>query len=276
MPHHDPVVNRNEFRVVGMSRSGNHAIIQWLIAQVQANEEPQRICWLNCVEGKYNPYWTARPFDDGDVLWANYQVDLEAEKQRQWSRKDYLIYNHEDAYLRNACSNEHEAHHDEWLGATAHRRDILILRDPFNLFASRLRSLEHSVSNAIAAKMWKQHAKQFLGRLRLLRHDPVLINYNRWCGQRRYRQQIADQLGLPFTDQGKQRVTKVHGGSSFDGMKYDGQAEQMRVHDRWRHYIDQQAYRDLFDKDMIDLAEQVFGDLPAIEMWRTPHLAKAG
>jgi hypothetical protein len=51
---HQDFHNRNEWRAVGMSRSGNHAIIQWLLAQAKG-----RTCFLNCTEPKNNPF--ARP-----------------------------------------------------------------------------------------------------------------------------------------------------------------------------------------------------------------------
>jgi hypothetical protein len=44
-----------------------------------------------------------------------------------------------------------EQHHDQWVGASWQRYDVLILRDPFNLFASRLRAgfLELSLTTPV-------------------------------------------------------------------------------------------------------------------------------
>lgn len=274
-----PIVNQTEIRVIGMSRSGNHAILQWLVAQMA--EADRRVCWLNCCEPKWNPYWTARPFDNGAPYWANYPFDLEAEKACRFSPKDFFLFNYEDNYLRNACSEVYDAEHDGWVGPSQRRHDVLILRDPFNLFASRLRSLEPVVSPRVAVKIWKQHAKQFIGPVpRMLRHNPVLILYNRWCTDRAYRQRIAEALGVPFTDAGKARVAAVHGGSSFDGLSFDGRAGQMRTAERWRHYIEDPAYRGLFDAEVLRLSQAIFGDLPAADAMTeaspTERLLRAG
>lgn len=269
----DPI-NRREFRVTGLSRSGNHAVIQWMVAQMAA--PGTQVCWLNCCEPKWNPYWTARPFDNGEPYWANYPFDLEAEKATQFSRKDFFLFNYEDNYLRNACSAVYEKNHDAWVGPSGKRFDVLILRDPFNLFASRRRSMRHTVSPRIAMKIWKQHAKQFVFGPGMLRYHPVLVLYNRWCESRDYRRQIAEALGLAFTDAAKDRVAAVHGGSSFDGLTYDGQAGRMRTAERWKHDIDDPSYRALFDEQVLDLSERIFGELPAAEALRQRWLKRAG
>ncbi len=267
----EPVVNENEIRIVGMSRSGNHAIIQWLVRQMAQTPRGARVCWLNCPEPRWNPYWTTRPFDDGSCAWTSYPgFDLEEEKACRFTRKDWFVFNYEDTFLRVARSPEYEREHDAWVGRSAVRRDVLILRDPFNLFASRLRSLEPVVDHRTAIRIWKQHARQFLGARErrsplMLPHDPVLILYNRWCDDAAYRRGVCDALGVRFTDAGVNRVVAAHGGSSFDGLRYDGRATEMRTAERWRHFIDDPDYRALFDGEVLRLAEQVFGRLPAAE-----------
>jgi hypothetical protein len=49
-------LNRVEIRVIGMSRSGNHAIIDWVLSQARG-----RMCFLNCAEPGTNPFRSARP-----------------------------------------------------------------------------------------------------------------------------------------------------------------------------------------------------------------------
>lgn len=266
-------VNHNEIRVIGMSRSGNHAILQWLIAQMKG-----RVCFLNCVEGKYNPFWTAHEMDDGASYIVNYpDFDLFAEMRCEWSRKDYFIYSHEDCYLRNACSEDFARQHDEFVGPSKRCVDILILRDPFNLFASRMRSLRHSVSMHIARRIWKQHAKEFLGKSRLLRYKPLFISFNEWSLSPEYRKGISDIIGLEFSDEKFQCITPCHGGSSFDGLLYDGQAEKMKVRERWRYYQDDPGYRSIFDDEMFALSKEIFGHIPGTEaLYEKSEFSKAG
>lgn len=261
---HRRVVNENELRVIGMSRSGNHAIMEWMMRQA-----PGRVCLLNCVQGKHNPYLTLRPMvgPEGEQAYTNYgDFDLEAERQGRFSRKDWLIYSHEDEFLANACSEEFELQHDVLVGPSARRRDVLILRDPFNLFASRRRAGCGVVSEATALRIWKQHAKEFLRYTRRLRHDPVCVSYNRWVKDRSYRRSLARDLGLGSGDAGIDAVARCAGGSSFDGLRYDGRASEMRVFERWRTYEHDPSFLSLFDDVVVSLSERAFGPAAGLRL----------
>src|SRR3954454_24786845 len=132
-----PIVNEAEIRVVGMSRSGNHAIINWILAQ-----GPGRTRFLNCAEAGYNPFVSARPRTPELPGWrASYEgFEIEAERAGRLGRKDLRIHSYEDTFLGPFKKPENEARHDAEVGSSARRIDLLILRDPRNLFASRLAS----------------------------------------------------------------------------------------------------------------------------------------
>lgn len=267
-----PAVNDIEIRLIGMSRSGNHALLQWILAQAEG-----RTCFLNAAEGKSNPFLTARPIDTGQCCWTNIQdFDLLAEQQGRHCRKDYLIFSHEDGYLRRSCSADYEAQHDAFVGHSRRRIDVLILRDPFNLFASRRKQLWNLLTPKTTVKVWKQHAREFLGRTRHLRHNSVFVSYNRWCTDKPYRRQIAESLGLTFTDAGRNDIWPCNGGSSFDGHAYHGRAGAMKVFDRWRHYADDPSFRAMFDAEVCTLSDEIFGTLPGSEVLRSQAEAVAG
>lgn len=257
-------VNQFELRVIGMSRSGNHAIIHWLL-----NQAPGRSCFLNCVEGKTNPFVSARPLHrDGLPYAVNYpEFSWDRELRGNFSQKDLLIHSYEDNFLGYVCHPLFEQHHDQWVGPSRRRYDVLILRDPFNLFASRLRAGFSHLSLRTTARIWQQHAREFLGQRHHLNQPRILINYNRWATERSYRQQLAEQLGLPFTDVGIHTVHKTAGGSSFDGLRYNGEAGQMKVLERWKAYQADPTYRQLFDPTLVDLSQRIFGSLPGTAAW---------
>lgn len=256
------IVNDREVRVIGMSRSGNHAIIGWITGQF-----PGRTCFLNCCEGKANPFASARPLPGGSAFEASYPVDMEGERRGEFSRKDLLIYNYEDSFLAHACSEVFERRHDEWVGRSRERLDIVILRDPFNLFASRFRRRGMVVKSATALRIWKQHARQFVDERSRGVRRPVLINYNRWFASREYRSQLAERLSLRDDDAGIDRVPGCFGGSSFDEIAMDGRAQRMRVLERWRHFQDDPAFAALFDEQIIDLSNRIFGPIPGVAEW---------
>lgn len=248
------VVNNTEFRVIGMSRSGNHAIINWILKQLRG-----RYCFLNCAEPKSNPFVWARPLNHGPRHLANYDIDLEAEQRGLLTRKDYLLHSYEDCFLGTLCSPLAERHHDDWVGSSGQRVDILILRDPFNLFASRRKGGFGNATPYTAKRIWQQHAREFLGIRRYLGPDKVLISYNLWVTDVAYRRETARQLGLEFTDAGFGSVAAFAPGSSFDHHRYAHRAHEMKVLQRWRHFIEDPDYRDLFDANTVALSERIFG-----------------
>ena len=255
-----------------MSRSGNHAVINWILAQATG-----RVCFLNCAEPKTNPFETARPLDCGtSVVATDPDFDLEAERAGRLSRKDLLVFSHEDTFLGYAFGgagrNAFEAAHDRWVGLSRRRHDVLLLRDPFNLFASRRRWQYCAIPDHTAVRMWKQHARAFLAPQRHgLRHATVTISYNLWVADAAYRRAVADALGLVFTDAGLDQTARCGGGSSFDGMAYDGRARDMKVFDRWRARLDDRHWRALFTPDVLDLSEAIFGELPPAVLLRQPR-----
>lgn len=260
-------VNKNEIRVVGMSRSGNHSIINWIIKQLSG-----RFCFLNCAEPKTNPFNTARPLAGNRSYKTNYQdFNLNAEQRGDFSQKDYLIHSYEDCFLGMINNRDFEQYHDQFVGPSGRRLDILILRDPFNLFASRKKSNLYNGQIALggktvtpftATRIWKQHAKEFTGAKRYLHNHRLLINYNLWVHDKAYREIIAAALGIDFTDNGFHEVSSVAGGSSFDGLAFNSSAYGMQVLHRWKHYAHDQGYKSIFDDEIVSLSHKIFGYVP--------------
>lgn len=262
-------VNDTEIRVIGMSRSGNHAILQWILEQT-----PGRSLFLNCVEPKTNPYVSARPLANGQRGVASFEpFDLEAAAGGDLRPKEWLLYSYEDVFLGMVCSPAFEAEREDWVGRSRRRIDVLILRDPFNLLASRRRGGFHRgspdappdiVSERHAVRIWKQHAREFLGERNHLGPGKVCIAYNRWTRSMTYRRELSRRLGLPFDDGAALRVPATAGGSSFDGMDADGEAHRMEVTRRWLHFAEDDDFRGLFDPEVVELSDRIFGPLPDI------------
>lgn len=240
-----------------MSRSGSHAIVNWMLAQAGG-----RTCFANCAEPLWNPLQSARPLDDGRRIIVNYDgFDLDAELRGKFSKKSCLVYSHEDCFLGSVARGMFEDCHDAMVGPSLERADVLILRDPYNLFASRIRSGIGTVSNEVAMRIWKQHAREFLGLRRYLKLRRVLVNYNRWRAERSYRREVARQLGFEFRDARLQEIPPAANGSSFDGFRYQGRAGRMKTDERWKHFAGDPSFEALFDDDVHRLSMQIFGDV---------------
>ncbi|MDF2095361.1 hypothetical protein [Aquibaculum arenosum] len=246
-------------RILGLSRSGNHAIIDWILAQLSGR-------WLfqNCVVPEQDPFAGARPTDHGACHESNLAgFDPEGVEPGEL---DHLLFSQEDCFLRSAWGERateiQESAIEQRLGSIGTRIDLLILRDPYNLFASRRRFNGTLLPEATALRVWKQHARAFLGLRTCLSHRFLAVSYNRWCRDPGYRQRLAEQLGLNFTDARVDAVPAVGGGSSFDGQDYHGQASRMAVHKRWRHFADDPRFRRLFDDQTKELAYRTHGPPP--------------
>ncbi|MGB3694512.1 MAG: hypothetical protein WA999_17490 [Spirulinaceae cyanobacterium] len=262
------VVNQQEIRIVGLKRTGNHAIINWL--------EPQgkgKIKHINNLQVNVNPYrYKYERLRDyyPEHQWS--MQDYEKEARGNLVAKDLLLYSYEDYELKKVFSDYFESKHDLYLGKSAIRYDLLILRDPFNLFASRVKKNYLDVQNhqQNMVDLWIEYAEEFLGKTSYLKHNKVCLNYNRWVEDVDYRKEISAQLNLEFSDAGIDKVSGCGDGSSFEGRSLNGKAAKMDVNNRWQHFLEDESYRDLMNNEqLVGYSEQIFGHIPGTEKLRT-------
>ncbi|MGK7950711.1 MAG: hypothetical protein AB4368_18515 [Xenococcaceae cyanobacterium] len=248
------IVNQKEIRVVGLRRSGNHAVINWINKQ-----ESGYVSHLNNIVPKCNPY---------RLLYRHYPKErLREESWGYFRPKDCLIYSYEDYCLKQITDRQFENKHDLYLGKSKIRYDVLILRDPFNLLASRIKSNMLPVKNKYLSlsELWINYAKEFLQETNYLQNNKVCINYNRWVSDKNYRHQIADSLQLNFTDAGFDEVRGYGGGSSFDGRDFHGLASNMDVNNRWKNITDHPKYHQfLANEQLMSYSQKIFGDFEEI------------
>ena len=267
------IINDKEIRVIGMKRTGNHAIINWIFSQLEETK-----CFLNYVAPSKNPFitfhktGTATEFPQEDFY---KKFNIKAEQLGFFSKKKALIYSYEDDFLQDIYSKHFEKHHNRWVGKSKERHEILILRDPFNLFASRLK-LEELLDNVIPLRndtgrdtvisLWKQYAKELLNETNFINKNKITVNYNSWVIDVKYRQQLAEHLNLEFSDIKAKEVIPIGGGSSFD--KDQTNATNMKLFERWKHFQNDKYFRELFeDKELIELSDAIFGEIPEVKQW---------
>ncbi len=167
-----------------------------------------------------------------------------------------------------------ESQHDRYFGKSQERYDVLILRDPFNLMASRLKSdfMTVKAPHKTVLDLWLEYDQEFCGETNFLKTHPcVFVNYNRWTQERDYRQSLAENLGIPFTDAGLDRVSHHGGGSSFAGTQVDGETLRRHILDRWQQYRDDPSYCKLLgDARLHHYSAKIFGTIPGVEGFLTP------
>jgi len=114
-------------------------------------------------------------------------------------------------------------------------------------------------------RLWKQYAREALDLTAHLGPRKLVVRYNDWFQSEAYRKDLAERLGLEFSDAGLEDVTKFGFGSSFDRQAFHGRAQQMDVMARWRKYENEASYRSLFDEEMCDLSRKLFGVVAGTE-----------
>jgi hypothetical protein len=247
---------RRTLYVHGLKRSGNHALVNWIIRQHRG-----RAAFLNNVE-------------PGRSLLRPAEKVLYPLRAGGEGRGTLVVASYEDKHLVDISSNSRERRRRDQQGRVL---EILLLRDPFNLFASRYRRHHRPFyrdrgHRLEVKRQWKDYAREFLGETAHLAFDRVCISYNRWVVDADYRRELSGRLGLPFTDEGIRDVPAYGGGSSFEGTASDGRADAMAVMDRWRSLTGEEAFVELFrgDTELFELSRRIFGPLPATEELAMP------
>lgn len=253
------IVNEYEMRVVSLRRSGTHAVINWILGHYEKEIGIDKdIVFFNNLPPKINYY----------RYLLNYHPNkLGNDAQGKFRGRYVLCYNYENACFKDITDPFFEFNHDIYLGKTKKRYDILILRDPFNTMASIYKGImkgnkvysQVHLNRKNITQLWIDYAKEFLGETNYLKNQKIIINYNQWIMDKNYRKEISKQLELDFTDKNFTQVSKHGGGSSFDGIELNRNSQQMKVTERWKTVIDDPEYRRMFNQEIIDYGEKIFG-----------------
>ena len=131
---------------------------------------------------------------------------------------------------------------------------LIGLRDPWNLFASRIkhgvRRLRHP-----ADYLWAEYARAFIEKP----YDAEYVLFHEFLSKITRRRKLSKALGGKFDDTNIDAVPRYGDGSSFDGQVYNGRGREMDVFGRWREYRKDDAFKALFTYEVKKLAKKIFG-----------------
>ena len=242
--------NKVEIRIIGMQRSGNHPIIDWIASML-----PDKSCVLNFVNGP-NPLEHHIKKEDiligltlNEILTAN---------------KEYLVYNYEDETISEIFNKNRN---ENIIGTSDKKFDVLILRDPYNLFASRIKrgsvKLGHKTTEQqlILRKLWIECANEALNKTNNLTQNKTVILFNKWFVDEDYRKELAEKFGLKYNDKTLNTVSKVGAGSSFNGFNYQNRAKDMKVLERYKELNNEGTYSELLIPEIKELSKKIFGEV---------------
>jgi hypothetical protein len=236
----------------GLSRTGNHAVIDWIMAQHQDagyevihhnNKNPK-----NCYES-VKPYLPKAPTPD-------------------YREQPVLcVYNFENYSLHDVPTIP------DYITANFPKiMNVMVCRDPFNYVSSKLNSMfrNHFKENVIS--LWLMYGYEALGQTSYLGSNKVVVNFNRWNVDKDYREKLTtERFGIPFSDAGFHIMSKI-GKSSFDKLVFTPDPDiHSRVLNRWQKMLDSQEYRDYFRgrDDVFEVSKRLFGPIEGTEVLLT-------
>jgi len=295
--------NETEIRVIGLRRSGNHMLANWIASLF---DEP--VYYFNNCPIYRDPYKTSYKRTVNPNIEKLYQ-DLP--KMKDWNEfdikpfrechKNCLMMSYEDNNISKLRTRELIENRDEILGKSRKIFDVLIIRDFFNWKASKLyikpehkkcvlnffhkmdkvptdkRWLEDAKCIGFHGryryfdrriKYWKYFAREHLGETNFLKKNRISINYNRFVIDREYREEIAAHFGKENREWTLNELgTMFSNGSSFEKNELMHEAHKAKVFERWKVLKDNVIYREIVnsDKEAIELSEEIFGHIPGTE-----------
>jgi len=208
--------------LVGIKRSGNHAISNWLYPMLD------KYLHINDMKLKnmknYNKFLNKRYITNkSNIKFKNYNFTY-------FSKDSNLLISFEDQYLDKLANSINEFNNSKSV--------ILLIRNPFNMLASiyklSFNSLFENYKNRLHffKSLWKSYAKEFLGITNFF-NNKILILYDKWVQNDMYRKEIINKLGLVFNDCNKNTVSG-YGHSSFDRKVKD--ASKLNVLTRYEYF----------------------------------------
>ena len=146
-------------------------------------------------------------------------------------------------------------------------QNILVLRDPLNLLASRVKKYRRTGALGMIGQPFIEHYLEWCRAAaaeKLPLENAIVVNFNLWVTSKTYRANLAAQLGLDFTDEGLNEVSCR--GSSFDGFQYSGRAQEMKVLERYEQMMADQIFLNIvctYEKEIRVVMETLFSAFPA-------------
>jgi hypothetical protein len=221
-----------QFDYYGMERGGHHAVLEWILAGA-----PQPASSL----------------------------------QRAHSREPLLRRNHPNGFLTPDVRWPVALAFTYGRDAPISKRDgypiIVCVRDARNMVASRLRWEEDGkapLGEGIEASLprWEEYTRYALA------NPHQAIVYDRWFALPAYRATCAANIRsfIPTWVEDPTSLATVASqgyGSSFDGLDYQGRAQEMGVLTRWHAYKDNEVFKRLLTPAILDLNSQVLGSVYA-------------
>jgi hypothetical protein len=253
-----------EINVIGIQRTGQHAITSWIIGHFDSVCYKNNMSQLGQRRGRAHgvepPFWLFEPKKRDEWLDAN---EIPKDQDAIILGTEFSVYN----IGLNPFIPQHKRIICESHGVdqfSKKKDNVLVIRNPYNQFASILNwGRNKLLSNTPGfSAMWIRMANECLDRTNILENKTV-VNYDKWFSSIEERELIEGKLDIPRDDSRINIVMKIgyhrSWGSSFDGMKAKKNAQKMNVLNRWETVKDNPKFIDLCKNDKITELAKEFG-----------------
>ncbi len=234
-----PPCPQKELLVFGIKRCGNHAIIEHLLGHLANSIPSYAMTYPRHFRIHLNNTSTLPAKLLANPLYGSTQII-------SWENRYEVLESPEYFWPKLPTR------------PNVHQRPIVVLRDPYNWFASlRRKRREWRELEEDYISLWIAYARQFF----IEKVDGVFsCNFNKWFVNSDYRRELSLFIGENPTETGVNRVRSI--GSSFDGRKYDGRASEMKVLERWKSLTREDwAILNRYP-EISELSKEIFNFLP--------------
>ena len=150
--------------------------------------------------------------------------------------KDLLLLSYEEVSFINTKLTRFLEKPDKHVGPTDSVLEIVLLRDPYNLFASLLKSgmMDESSSKYYISK-YKEYGTKYLKVKESSDCGTIAVTYNEFISSPKYRLSMSNILGGKPLAEAPTSVPSYGGGSSFQPQA--SQANELDTMKRWKSYM---------------------------------------
>lgn len=233
-----------------MPRSGNHAIIEWLMR----NLDTQSLIFLNnCGEGDpFQSFSYCNFFIEGTR--RKHRGNIHREKNAHFDRLMNLKGNVEQLVISyemfSPLPNERKCLWEQCGINGTLQRDIFVVRSPLNLIASSLQRIrkEYARPRRCSARtnlFKKQISTQYGAYMEVFGGaKTTTVIYDRWGAEEDYRLECLKELSLSAVSLDLGEMTDAGGGSSFDANQ---EVRTISMSRRWENFREDSDFLESLD-----------------------------
>lgn len=243
-------MNQKEIFVIAIRRSGQHAVMNWIESLIDEDD----VITLNNIT------------DDTKKAYRDLKKQYNKKPFSKIWDKEYLLYNSEDTLVGRAENLARQRVRRDIYGYSFRNpKKVVIVRNHFNLFASRLKPQETKPSITKSIGVMTEEIMHYYNNHCLALKDPqyIPVVYDKWFQSKDYRKEVAQKLELESNIDREEinKVSKFGNGSSFNGLDYDNNAQQMDVLNRYESYTDNKKYiKFATQPELIQCYKDIFGE----------------